>query len=389
MRRDKYDVVLVGATGFTGGLIVEYFARNVPLGEVRWALAGRDQTKLEGRREEAAALQEACADLDLLVVDLHDDDAMKRLAEGTRVVLTTVGPYALHGEGLVRACAQAGTDYLDLTGEDDFVRDMRERYSDAAERSGALLIHACGLDSMPADLGTLFAVRQLPADARKSVRAYCLFDARFSGGTWSTMVHGMSRGAARRLMRTTQAQPSEGRSEAPMPGVHRSPSSGRWVLPMPVIDRAIVRWSSLARPADYGEAFRYAQYFELASPVQAAMLGGVLGGAALLAQIPAGRRWLIGRRPPGTGPSAERRARSWFRFTFEAEAGQHRVVTRVSGGDPGYTETSKMISEAALTLVRHREELPVQAGFTTPAAALGDLLLERLPQIGIEFTVAE
>ena len=157
----EYDIVVFGATGFTGALTAEYLARNAPA-EMRWALAGRSAGKLESARAKIAEAHPKAADLPLLQADVNDPSSVRRLAESTRVVITTVGPYILYGEALVAACAAAGTDYVDLTGEPEFVDTMWLRYNEQAEQSGARIVHSCGFDSIPYDLGVLYTVGRLP-----------------------------------------------------------------------------------------------------------------------------------------------------------------------------------------------------------------------------------
>ncbi len=182
MRADRpYDLVLFGATGFTGGLTAEYLARHAP-DRLRWALAGRNPDKLAAVRDRLAAIDPALADLPLLTADVTDPASLRAVAESARVVATTVGPYVHHGEPLVAACAAAGTDYLDITGEPEFVDRMYVRHHAEAVRTGARLVHACGFDSIPHDLGVWYTVKQLPADGPIAVDGYVRAGGRFSPG---------------------------------------------------------------------------------------------------------------------------------------------------------------------------------------------------------------
>src|SRR5215210_6849647 len=183
------DIVLFGATGFTGGLTAEYLARNAPEG-TRWALAGRNPDKLAGVRERLAAIDPACAELELLEADSGDADSLRAVAESTHVVATTVGPYVELGEPLVAACAQAGTDYADITGEPEFVDRMYVRHHATAVATGARLVHACGFDSIPHDLGVLFTVELLPEGVPLTVRGFVSAGGRPSAGTFHSAVLG-------------------------------------------------------------------------------------------------------------------------------------------------------------------------------------------------------
>ncbi|MEI8148662.1 MAG: saccharopine dehydrogenase NADP-binding domain-containing protein, partial [Actinomycetes bacterium] len=182
----SFDITLLGATGFTGGLAAKYLAANAPA-DAKLALAGRNRAKLEAV---AASLGR---DVAIIVVDNTDDASVKAMAEATRVVMTTVGPYILHGEPVVRACAEAGTDYVDLTGEPEFVDLMYVKYNATAEKSGARLIHACGFDSIPHDLGAQFTVEQLPEGVPVTMRGYVTANGTFSGGTAASALEAMSR----------------------------------------------------------------------------------------------------------------------------------------------------------------------------------------------------
>ena len=385
MAQREYDIVIFGATGFAGRLTAEYLARAVPPG-VRWAIAGRNAGKLAEVRAGLTALDPALADLPLLTADVADPDSLRRLAESTRVLVTTVGPYVLYGDGVVGACAAAGTDYLDLTGEPEFVDTTYVRHHETAARTGARLIHAAGFDSVPHDLGALFTVEQLPDDAPLRVAGYVRVSGTFSGGTLYSALTAFSRPrqnvAATRARRSLEPR-TTGRTVhagAGRPG--RGPLGDGWALPFPSLDPQVVGRS--ARALDrYGPDFRYTHHVSVARLATAAALPlGVLGAAAA-AQIPPARRALLARVEPGEGPSVARRAASWFTVTFVGEGGGQRVVTRVSGGDPGYDETAKMLGESALCLAQ--DDLPDVAGQVTTAQAMGDTLIERLRRSGIDF----
>ena len=188
-----YDLVLFGATGFTGRLTAEYLARNAPA-DCRWALAGRNRAKLEQVRSDLAAIEPRCADLPLLHADVTEPESLRAVAEQARVVATTVGPYLEHGEPLVAACADAGTDYTDLTGEPEFVDRMYVAHHARAVETGARLVHACGFDSVPHDLGVWFTLKQLPSGVPVRIRGLVRSNARFSGGTFASALGAMSRG---------------------------------------------------------------------------------------------------------------------------------------------------------------------------------------------------
>ncbi|HEX6246935.1 MAG TPA: saccharopine dehydrogenase NADP-binding domain-containing protein [Nocardioidaceae bacterium] len=384
-----HDIVLLGATGFTGALTAEYLARHAPA-DCRWALAGRDLTRLEAVRDTLAGIDPELKNLPLLVADVTDRASLDALARSTRVVATTVGPYIEHGAPLVAACADAGTDYVDLTGEPEFVDRMYTAHHDRAVETGARIVHACGFDSVPHDLGVWFTVRQLPEGVPLRVRGMLRAGGRPSGGTFASAMTAFSRGrqmkqaAAER--RRVETRPPGRRVRATARPPHRDPSTGWWLVPLPTIDPLVVRRSAAALDR-YGPNFEYAHYAAVKRAAVAA--AGVAGVATLAAaaQVPPLRRFLVSRVPQGEGPDEEQRARSWFRVRFVGEGGGRRVVTEVSGGDPGYGETAKMLAESALCLAL--DDNPRTSGSVTTATAMADNLLDRLVRAGMGFEVLE
>ncbi|MGW7418825.1 saccharopine dehydrogenase family protein [Streptomyces sp. NPDC054813] len=379
-----YDIVLFGATGFVGELTADYLAAHAPLG-LRWAVAARDERKLEALRER---LPEG-TEVGLLRADVAEPATIRALAEQARVVATTVGPYGRYGEDLVAACADTGADYLDLCGEPEFVDLTYVRHDARAQETGARLVHACGFDSVPHDLGAYFTVRQLPEGVPLTVDGFVTADATFSGGTFASVLDQFARPrqmiAAARDRARYEPRLISRRATAPAGPPRFAKEIGAWALPLPTIDAQIVRRSAKALDR-YGPDFRYRHYAAVRHlPVA---LGGVaaVGAVAAAAQLPPARRWLSDRLRPGEGPSAEKRARSWFTVRFVGEGGGRRVFTEVSGGDPGYGETAKMFAEAALSLAF--DDLPATAGQVTTVQAMGDALTERLRAAGIGFRVA-
>ncbi|MEX2375068.1 MAG: saccharopine dehydrogenase NADP-binding domain-containing protein [Dehalococcoidia bacterium] len=362
----EHELVLFGATGFTGALTAQYLAKNAPEG-FRWALAGRNRDKLEQLRGKLRA------DVPALIADASDPSSLRRVAEATRVVATTVGPYIRYGEPLVAACAEAGTDYCDLTGEPEFVDRMYIGYDATARETGARLVHCCGFDSIPADLGAYFTVTQLPEGVPIRLAGFLRVRGRPSGGTVAsarTIISRLPQGVAiaRRRRRAEPAPASRAvRTSTGRP--HYEHAVGAWVLPLPVIDPQIVRRSAQALDR-YGPEFTYRHYLAL---------GGT--GSDMWSML---RRGLL---KPGEGPSPEERAESWFKMRFVGEGGGRRVMTEVSGGDPGYDETSKMLGETGMCLAR--DDLPARSGQLTTASAMGDALVDRLRRAGITFEVLE
>jgi saccharopine dehydrogenase (NAD+, L-glutamate forming) len=299
-----YDVVVFGATGFTGELTAQYLAKNAPA-ELKWALAGRNRAKLEAVRSKLGA------DVDLLIADVEDAASLKAVAEAARIVVTTVGPYVRYGEPLVAACAEAGTDYLDLTGESEFVDRMYVAYNAKAVETSARIVHCCGFDSIPYDLGVWFTLKHLPTDGPVAVDGFVRAGGKFSAGTYHSALTAFERSTqmsrTARQRRAAEPRP-EGRRVRAVPGkVGRRTDLGFWVVPLPTIDPQVVRRSAAARP-EYGPDFTY-RHFAAVKRLPTVLAGAVgLGAVAGLVKIPPTRRWPAGRRTPDRAPT--RRA-SW------------------------------------------------------------------------------
>jgi short subunit dehydrogenase-like uncharacterized protein len=384
-----YDMILCGATGFTGGLTADYLAAHAPA-EMRWALAGRNRSKLDAVAARLAAAGSQAPAPDVIEADAGDPEAMREVAEAARVVLTAVGPYALYGGPLVAACAAAGTDYADLTGEPEFVDRVWVEHQAEAERNGARLVHCCGFDSIPHDLGAYFTVRQLPEGAPLTLNGYVQSNARFSGGTYHSAVNGFARArqtlSAARDRRRLEPRTAGREIHAAPARIRREGDLGGWAVPLPTIDGAIVRRSAAALDC-YGPDFTYGHNMIAKHLATVGAIGAGVGTVAALAQLPPTRKLMLKLKAQGEGPSEAERERSWFKVVFVGEGGGERVVTEVSGGDPGYSETSKMLAESGLCLAF--DELPDSAGQVTTAVAMGDALLERLQKAGIDFRIVE
>jgi short subunit dehydrogenase-like uncharacterized protein len=376
------DIALLGATGFTGSLTAEYLGAHLPAG-APWAIAGRNQAKLTALADRIEGLGGSRPEI--ISADVANADSMSALARQTRVLITTVGPYLEHGEAVVKAAAEAGIAYVDLTGEPEFVDRMWLEYDELARSTGARLVHACGFDSIPYDLGVLYTVEQMPEGVPISVKGYIRAGGTPSGGTYHSAIGQFSR--FRQAKKTT----AERRKAEPRPHGRRVRGGGKigrgaggrgWALPLPTIDPQIVLRS--ARALDrYGPEFTYSHFAQFK---RLPMMAGTIAGAGVLlagSQLPITRKALLKLRGAGDGPDEETRAKSWFKLRLIAEGGGKTVTTQVSGGDPGYTETAKMLAESAMCLAY--DDVPKVSGQTTTAVAMGDALIERLQRAGITF----
>jgi short subunit dehydrogenase-like uncharacterized protein len=385
-----YDIVVFGATGFTGELTAEYLAQHGGK-HLRWALAGRNMDKLQALCDRLAEKAPDCAHLPLLIADAADPASLRHVVEQTRVVITTVGPYLKYGEPLVAACAVAGTDYVDLTGEPEFVDRMWLAYNEQAKKSGARIVNSCGFDSIPHDLGAWFTVKHLPEGVPLNVNGFVRGGGEFSGGTLHSAITAFSRFresakiAADR--RACEKWPKGRRIGSTRNDIHfqrEGLDKPSWAVPMPTIDPQMVRRSAAANER-YGPDFRYGHFVLVKQLPKVALLIGGVGAMVLGAQFKLTRDLLLRIKSAGEGPSEETRNKAWFKVRFVGEGGGKQVVTEVSGGDPGYGETSKMLAESALCLAF--DDLPATGGVLTPAQTMGDALIARLQKAGIKFTL--
>ncbi len=402
-RSRRYDIVLFGATGFTGRLVAEYLAEHYGRTDVRVALAGRSLAKLEDVR---SGLPTAARDWPLLVADSHDRASLDAIAENTSVVCTTVGPYAKYGAELVAACVAHGTDYCDLTGETQFIRRMIDRHHEEAKQTGARIVHCCGFDSIPSDLGTLMmqeaSKERFGAPLQKLTYFAGETKGGFSGGTVASMLN-LFEEIARdksvlKILGNPYALNPEGERKGPdgsdQKGVRFDRDLGQWTAPfvMAAVNTRVVRRSNAILGYPWGEGFRYAEVMSTGKGprglARATAITSFLGGFMGAAAIDPIRKLLAARvlPKPGEGPSKEDRDKGFFVTRFVGKTADGRALHgRVEGkSDPGYGETAKMLAESALCLALGG---PSEGGVRTPASTMGMLLVERLREAGMTFEV--
>jgi short subunit dehydrogenase-like uncharacterized protein len=396
-----FDIVLFGATGFTGRLVAEYLANHAP-SDVKIALAGRNTQKLEGIR---AGLPERARTWPLVVADSSDAASITRLAEQTTVVCTTVGPYAKYGLPLVEACAKAGTHYCDLTGEPQFMRDSIDRHHETAKATGARIVHTCGFDSIPSDLGVLTLHEALG----KMVRATYVVEilkGGVSGGTIASGLNGLDEAKADKAKRRVLVDPyalSPNRAEEPKLGDERDLATfryddfvGQWIAPfiMASVNTRVVRRTNALLGYPYGKQLRYSEVSGMKKGVRAAVRAATFtaGLGLFVSSLMFGpTRKLVESRLPkaGEGPSEQSRKNGFMRVRVfgESESGQKKTVLVEGKGDPGYQLTSLLLGESALCLARDEAKLPETSGVLTPATAMGTVLRDRLVAAGMVFRV--
>jgi short subunit dehydrogenase-like uncharacterized protein len=401
--RRLYDVVLYGATGFVGRQTVAYFARHAGR-RVRWAIAGRNEARLREVRDAAGA---GAAGAGLIVADAGDAAALAALAAQAKVVLSTAGPFALYGSGLVAACVAQHTHYADITGETPWVREMIDRHHAQAARDGTRIVPCCGFDSVPSDLGAWLvasAVRRESGEPCAGIKACHSMRGGLNGGTLASMLNLAEGGALRRLADPFLLNPpgtapadASAHADARTPGF--DDDFDAWLAPfvMAAINSRVVRRSaalaSAGRGSPYGDGFIYQESLRTGRGARgAALAAGVagalgVGGAAL--RLPPWRavlrRWLPA---PGEGPSERAMDGGSFRCELVGwSAGGHRVRGRIAGrGDPGNRATTVMVCESALALAGDVRRLPggaARGGVLTPSTALGAELAHRLVAAGM------
>jgi short subunit dehydrogenase-like uncharacterized protein len=396
MSTREFDLIVWGASGYTGRLVAASLAAAAPPG-LRWALGGRDAARLEAVRSRVGGGPA------LVVGDAHDPASMAAMAGRTRVVATTVGPYARHGTPLLAACVGAGTHYADLTGEVTWMRRSIDAFHERARADGTRVLHACGFDSVPSDLGVWLVQR---AALARHGRPCATIDHVFgpmaggvSGGTVASSLALLDEAFADPAVRRALADPdllAPGAVPAPRPRdpwwPERDPHGERWTAPFPMsrVNERVVRRTQALLGEPWGAGFRYRERWSVGGWARSAGVGVAIGlGGPRLVPGPL-RRWVARRwlPRPGEGPDAAARARGYFRSTLvgRVDGVGDPVVARVSSDlDPGYGATAVMLREAALCLALDGELGP--GGVSTPAAALGERLVERLSLAGVRFTL--
>jgi short subunit dehydrogenase-like uncharacterized protein len=409
-----FDIVVWGASGFTGRLVAEFLARTYGIGrDLRWALGGRNRDKLEKVRADLETVAPSARDLAIVIGDSGDRASLDAVVRQARVVLTTVGPYAIHGAELVAACVAASTDYCDLTGEPQFIRDMIDRHHVRARETGARIVHSCGYDSIPSDLGTLVTQNVMRERHGTSCVAVKCFAGEqkggISGGTVASMIHVIETASRDAHVRRVLADPyaldpdrgapgPDGRDQV---GVRYDRDLQRWtgLFAMAAINARVVRRTNALLDYAYGRDFRYAEAMSFPRGPKgffgaASVSLGTLGFFAALS-VPPVRRLVMKKLPaPGEGPSKETRDSGFFvtRLVGTAEAvgapPPPKVFVTVRGtGDPGYAATARMLGESAVCLARDGTAIASGGGVLTPAACMGARLVERLERVGIAFEV--
>lgn len=405
-----YAVVLYGATSFVGQITAHYLteflsnAKDKNGENVTWAIAGRDEEKLNELQSELASK------VDIIIADSNDAASLDKMTKQAQVIISTVGPYLKYGEPLIKSCANHGTDYVDLTGEAIFIKDMMDKYQDAAKQSGARIVNSCGFDSIPSDLGVYFTQQQ----AQEKFGSTCdvihmrvkAAKGGLSGGTIASMATIFEEVGQDKSRRKQVANPYLLNDDKDAPNVRQDNVSKpeyddehkRWLAPfvMASINTRIVHRSNQLLGYEYGRDFKYDEAMWMKDGVKGklssyAMSAGLMGFATAMMIKPS--RELLSKHvlpKSGSGPSKEEQENGYFDIRLFGKTGKNDTInTKVTGDkDPGYGSTSRMLSQAALCLAQDISKEDVGGGFWTPASAMGARLIERLEaHSGLSFEV--
>ena len=407
-----YAVVLYGATSFVGQITAKYLSQFLAdSNDVEWAIAGRDEEKLKKLQSEISDSGSA-KKVDIIIANSNDEASLDEMTKQAKVVISTVGPYLKYGEPLIKSCANNGTDYVDLTGEAIFIKDMMDKYQDTASQSGARIVNSCGFDSIPSDLGVYFTQQQ----AEKQFDEVCenihmrvkAAKGGLSGGTVASMATIFEEVGKDKSRRKQVANPYLLNDDADAPNVRQKNVSkpeydsehGRWLAPfvMASINTRIVHRTNQLTDYEYGREFKYDEAMWMKDGVKGqltsyALSAGLFGFATTMMFKPS--RELLSKHvlpKSGSGPSKSEQENGYFDIRFFGyTASNDSISTKVTGDrDPGYGSTSRMLAQSALCLAQDISHKDIKGGFWTPASAMGDKLIARLEEhSGLSFEVVE
>ena len=408
----SYAIVLYGATSFVGQITAHYLTHFLSHSKakdgsnVAWAIAGRDEDKLKKLQSKLESK------VDLIIANSDEDASLDKMTKQAQVVISTVGPYLKFGEPLIKSCAKNGTDYVDLTGEAIFIKDMMDKYQETAKKSGARIVNSCGFDSIPSDLGVYFTQQQAKEQFNKNCNVIHMrvkaAKGGLSGGTIASMATIFEEVNKDKSRRKQVANPYLLNDDTDVPSVRQDNVSKpeydskhkRWLAPfvMASINTRIVHRSNQLSDYAYGRDFKYDEAMWMKDGVKGqlasyGMSAGLVGFATAMIFKPS--RELLSKHvlpKSGSGPSKSEQENGYFdiRF-FGSTANKDYISTKVTGDkDPGYGSTSGMLAQAALCLVQDINKDDVAGGFWTPSTAMGDKLLTRLENhAGITFELID
>lgn len=399
----EFDIIVWGASGFTGRLVAEYLFKKYGVNDsIKWAMAGRNQAKLESVRAEVAD-----DSVPLVVADSHDEASLNAMTQRAKVICTTVGPYAKYGSKLVASCIENQTHYCDLCGEVQWMRRMIDQHHEAAKAKGVKIVHTCGFDSIPFDMGVYFMQKEAKAKTGQAAKAIKMrvraFKGGMSGGTIASLNNVLAEAAVDKSIYQTLLNPyglnPEGEQSGPdrrdLQSVVYDKEIKSWIYPfiMASINTKVVRRSNALSGYSYGKDFLYDEAVMSGDGFAGRMKGW--GAAASIGMMMMAKPGSILKKivdrslpKPGEGPNKRQRETGFYNLKFIATLDDGSSLNgKVTGDmDPGYGSTSKMLAESAISLVK--DDLPDVAGMLTPSVAMGDALLKRLEEnAGLTFSI--
>jgi len=407
MSERKFHVLIWGATGYTGSLVAEYFAKSAPK-NLKWGIAGRDAAKLQKVKESLISIDPQLKDLEIILGNSSNEASLAELCKQTKVIITTVGPYQKYGTSLVEACVKHKTDYVDLTGEAPWIKSIVDKYHQQAMQNGVLIVTCCGFDSIPSDLGTFLVVDYIKKKFNKNTaqvkNVLMKMKGGVSGGTVASLMEMLEYVPAAELKSSRDpyylapgGQRGPDVPEFPFPFAYDNVLN-TWTTPfiMASLNTRVVRRSNHLLNNSYGGSFSYSEVQAAKGFFMGLLFTIVFAIVIILLMFKPTRGLLKKVLPtPGEGPSKIDRETGFFKFivygTPQTEKGEKPEIVKaevVGVQDPGYGETAKMISESAICLALQRHELTgIQGGIVTPASAMGMTLIERLRKAGMTFKI--
>ena len=369
MVKKDYDIIIHGATGFTGKLICDYLFNHSDSKTIKWAISGRNKSKLKPISEKY--------NIDSFTVDSFDFDLLHTITSKSKLIISVVGPYSIYGKKLVKSCVENNCHYLDITGESAFVKHIEKTYTKSAIENNTILISCCGFESIPPDIGTYYSVQKLK-EKNVNIKCYMRTKGQISGGTWASFLNHFNKDKKNKNPSKNINRESNYKDKI----IFYNKDLKKWALLFPDVDRYIINRSSNLI-SSYGNELRFTKYMLFPSIYKIMLLLVPLFFISILAKFKSSKKWLESFIPSGTGPSKQDRKKHWFKYTIIGKTLNQKIVTTVSGGDPGYGETSKFITEMALSIIIDYNKLNLNKGVLTPASCAGDIMLDRLKKSGI------
>ncbi|MGY8782284.1 MAG: saccharopine dehydrogenase family protein [Fidelibacterota bacterium] len=412
MKKIKYDLIVMGATGFTGKLVIEYLIQNygVHNKQFSWAIAGRNQEKLNDVKASFYNLDPHVKEIPTFIADSHNSKLLDEMTSICRLVISTVGPYLKYGLLLVESCVKNGTDYCDLTGEVPFIRQSIDLFHKKAKMNQCRIIHSCGFDSIPSDIGVLMLQND---SIQKNDKPYGKIDlyvksigGGFSGGTIESMINISRYIDSKPQLKNILSNPfalnpkehmKNSTHQSSLKTIKWSKKINRWVCPfiMSGINTRIVRRSNAINNFFYGEGFKYSEVYSFKKGIKGLLSAFIMFLGLIILKISISFSpflWVLRKfyfPQPGDGPSKKDRENGFFKLVLVGYINDSKNKSLIITGDrdPGYGATAKMITESALSILLEPESIPQNYGVLTPATGIGMILVDRLKNKGIKFNL--